>query len=318
MKRTITVALLALALFGFGGAETSAAQTVKLKYQTNDKDAPVVYFTKDVSAKGLMKVYSALNQKLEGKVGIKVSFGSDSEQYLDPKLMTELVKATKGTFLDACGFTSPRDEPKGNRAAAEKHGFAAVAPVDIIDEDGDMDMPVKGGYHLKYARTGAHFKNYGTLVAVHRFKAHYLARYGGNMKNISLCLGSVSGKALIHSIGTNDKSYQSAPDDETSQCFADAAKAAMDYRKGRWAFVNVMDAFEPEDSCAGVKNLGNIGIIASLDPVAIDQASCDFEFGAAPNEKVREAWESFHSVDVLEYAEKIKVGKRHYRLVSVD
>ena len=320
MRRTITVVALlcALALFAFGGAEAWAAQAAKLRYQVNDKGAPVVYFTKDVSAKGLMKVYSALNQRLECKVGIKVSFGSDAEQYLDPKLMTELVRATKGTFLDACGVTPPRDDPKGNYAIAEKHGFTAIAPVDVIDADGDMDMPVKGGYHLKYARTGAHFKNYGTLVAVHRFKAHYLPIYGGNMKNISLCLGSVSGKSIIHSAGTNEKSYQSSPEDVTSQCFADAAKAAMDYKKGRWAFINVMDAFEPEDSCAGVKNLGDIGIIASLDPVAIDQASCDFEFGAAPNENVRRAWEDYHSVDMLEYAEKINVGRRHYQLVSVD
>ena len=321
----IAAMLLIVSVWGHGAAgggtdktaDAKSTETV-LKHKVENKNAPVGYYTRDVSARGLLKVYKALNQRVTGKVGIKVSFGGDNEQYLDPKLMTELAKETKGTFLDACGYTPPRDDPPGTYSAAERHGFAAVAPVDIIDRDGDVDMPVRGGYHLKYARTGAHLKNYDTLIAVHRFKAHYLPRFGGNMKNISLCLGSLSGKAIIHSAGTNENSYERKDDDITSQSFADAAKAAMDYKRGRWAFINVMDKFEPSDSCKDTKNLGDIGIIASLDPVAVDQASCDFEFGAAPSEEIRNAWEKTHSVDLLEYAEKIGVGSRHYQLVSVD
>lgn len=289
-----------------------------LKYRVESQEAPVVYYTKDVSAQGLMKVYRSLNQQIIGKTGIKVSFGSENEQYLDPKLMTELVKVTKGTFIDACGFTPPRGNAAGNYAVAERHGFTAVAPVDIIDADGDIDMPVHGGYNLKYARTGSHFDDYDTLIAVHRFKAHNLPRYGGNLKNISLCLGSLSGKAIIHSGGTNEVSFERKGDDITAQSFADAAKAAMDYKQGRWAFVNVLDAFEPADDCRDTKNLGDIGIIASIDPVALDQAACDFVFGAAPDENTRNVWEATHSVNLLEYAEKIGVGKRSYQLISLD
>lgn len=289
-----------------------------LAHMVNDAEAPIVYYTSDVSSKGLLKVYNALNQKLQGKVGIKVSFGGNGEQYLNPELMVDLVNKTNGTFLDASGLSRSRATAQRNYELAKEHGFDKVAPLDMIDEEGDIDMPVSGGYHLKYARTGKHFDNYDTLIAVHRFKAHYIQMYGGNLKNISLCLGSISGKALIHSAGANASYFQSLANDVTAQSFADAAKAAMDYKKGRWAFVNVMDAFEPTDNCASTKNLGDIGIIASLDPVAIDQASCDFEFGSAPNAATRKLWETYHSVELLEYAENIGVGKRNYRLVSLD
>ena len=153
---------------------------------------------------------------------------------------------------------------------------------------------------------------------VHRFKTHYIAQLGGNIKNISLSLGSLSGKALIHSAGKNDKTYQASDDDTTARCFADAAKAAMDYKKGRWVFINVLDAFKAEDKCVNVQDRKSVGILASADPVALDQACVDFEFGAAKDDATRAAWEKHHSVNVLEFAEKINVGKRHYRMVSVD
>jgi len=289
-----------------------------LRFLTDDEKAPVVYFTKDISAKGLFKVYQALGQELKGKVCVKVSFGAEGEQYLDPSLLSDLIRETKGTFADTNGFTPPRNTAKGHYALAERHGFTKYGPVDILDAEGELDLPVKGGHHLSFTRTGSHFGNYDTFVAVHRFKTHYIAQLGGNIKNISLCLGSISGKALIHSAGKNDRTYQWAPDDTTARCFADAAKAAMDYKKGRWAFINVLDAFKAQDRCIGAEDRKNIGIIASLDPVALDQACVDFEFGTAKDESTRAAWEKYHSVNVLSFAEEIGVGKRHYRMVSVD
>lgn len=290
-----------------------------LTYQVNDTNAPIVYYTKDVSAQGLMKVYKALNQEIIGKTAIKVSFGSSREEYINPNLMTELIKETNGTFVDSCGFTPPRNTAQGNRQMAIEHGFTAVGPVDILDEDGDLDMPIVGdSYHLKFARTGSHFKDYDTIISVNKFKAHYLPIYDGTMKNISLTLASLSGHALIHSAGENDRNYESRNQQITAESFADAAKAAMDYKKGRWAFINVIDDLEPTDSCSDTKNLGNIGIIASVDPVAIDQVACDLYYGAAPTDEIRTTWENTHSIEMLEYAEKIGVGQRHYQLISVD
>ena len=342
MLKKLAIALTAitftLALTGCGGEKkTAEAKDVKpaataavvnsfkpevnhkpLRFLTEDKNAPVVYFTKDISAGGLMKVYKALGQEKKGKVAVKVSFGAEGEQYLDPILMAELMKETQGTFVDTNGFTAPRNTTKGNYAMAEKHGFTKVGPVDVLDADGDIDMPVQNGHHLKFTRTGSHIQNYDTFVAVHRFKTHYIPQLGGNIKNISLSLGSLSGKALIHSAGKNDKTYQWADDDTTARCFADAAKAAMDYKKGRWVFINVLDAFKAEDKCVNVQDRKSVGILASADPVALDQACVDFEFGAAKDDATRAAWEKHHSVNVLEFAEKINVGKRHYRMVSVD
>lgn len=315
MRKLIsTVAALALstALFAQG-----TAGKPKLAHQTDDKNAPVVYLVKDISAAGLMRAYHALGQKIEGKVGIKVSFGARGEDVLDPKLLADLAKATGGTLLDASGLSASRATAAQNYTLARENGFGAVAPLDMIDEDGDIDMPVTGGYFLKYARTGKHLDNYGTLVAIHRFKAHHLPIYGGNMKNLALNLSSVSGKAIIHSAGADERRFRQLDDDTTAKAFADAAKAAMDYKKGRWAFVNVLDSLNPADGC-GAKNLGDIGILASLDPVAIDQAACDLVYGAAPDNATREKWETYHSTRMLDYAEKIGVGKRHYRLVVMD
>jgi len=136
---------------------SAQSKSTKLAHQTEDKNAPVVYFTRDVSAAGLMKVYNALNQKKQGKVGIKVSFGAPDEDVLNPELLTSLIKATDGTMLDSCGLSGNRWTAELNLSHAKKHGFDKVGPMQMLDENGDIDMPVKNGYLLKYAQTGRHF-----------------------------------------------------------------------------------------------------------------------------------------------------------------
>ena len=159
-----------------------------------------------------------------------------------------------------------------------------------------MDLPVSKGYHLKFARTGSHFANYDTLISMVRFKAHYLDFYGGTLKNLSICMGTgVEGKCLVHSAGEVMDYFSSRDDKTTCEAMSDAVKAAMEAKQGRWVFINVIDAFEPEDSCEGIKNLGNIGMLAGFDPVAVDQAAIDMTFGAAPNAQVRAQWEERHS-----------------------
>ena len=288
----------------------------KLEHQTDEKDAPIVYFTKDVSSEGLMKVYKALNQKKQGKVGIKVSFGAPDEDVLKPALLTNLIKATDGTMIDSCGLSGNRWTAEMNLAHARKHGFDKVGSMQMLDEKSDIDMPVKKGYLLKYARTGSHFDEYDTLVSVFKFRMHFLPALDGAIKNVTLCLGSRSGKCLIHSGGSDANHYHDTKPDVLEKSFADALRAALDY-KNNWAFINVIDSYEPEDSCKGTKNTGNIGIIASRDPVALDQCSVDFVAGTAENAEVRAAWEEAHQVKMLEYAEKLGCGRRNYRLVEI-
>jgi uncharacterized Fe-S center protein len=295
---------------------SAQSKSTKLAHQTDDKNAPVVYFTRDVSAAGLMKVYNALNQKKQGKVGIKVSFGAPDEDVLNPELLTNLIKATDGTMLDSCGLSGNRWTPELNLSHARKHGFDKVGPMQMLDENDDIDMPVKNGYLLKYARTGSHFDEYDTLISVFKFRMHFLPALDGAIKNVTLCLGSRSGKCLIHSGGTDPNHYHDTKPDVLEKSFADALRATLDY-KDNWAFINVIDSYEPEDSCKGTKNTGNIGIIASYDPVAIDQCSVDFVAETAETAELRAQWEETHQVKVLEYAEKLGCGKRNYRLVEI-
>lgn len=311
-----------LAVFAFAAVVLPPAvfaQNVRaLPHRTEAADAPVVFFTADVSAAGLMKVYRALGQEVEGGVGLKVSFGAPNEQVLDARLLTELVEETGATMFDCSGLSGNRWTAAMNMALAKAHGFTEVGVCRMIDADGEIDLPVNGGHLLDYTRTGKGFDDYDTLISVHRFKLHYLQALGGNIKNISLCLGSRSGKCLIHSGGTDPNRYYNTAPDVLAKSFADAAKAALDYKKN-WAFVNVLDGLAVADSCRGAKNPGRIGIIASRDVVAIDQCAVDFEIGLADaTEAEKSAWETAHQVDVLEYAEQIGVGKRHYRFVSLD
>lgn len=290
----------------------------QLEWQTESNKVPVVYFTSDISPRGLLKVYQALGQDISGKVGIKVSFGGPGEQYLDPELLTELVEETDGVLIDSNGLAGNRWTSALNYALADVHGFSDVGKVQILDESGDMDLPVKEGYLLDYVRTGSHFAEYTTLIAVHRFKLHYIEAMGGNIKNISLCLASKSGKNLIHSGGKDPNRYHATDPDVLARSFADAAKAAVDYNPN-WAFINVLDSFEPDDACRGTSNIGDIGIIASSDVVALDQCALDFTLSrSGADQQTKERWLDYHQTNVLEYAEALGIGSRRYRLVNID
>ena len=307
-------------------AETSSSQSAALKelngiplrHAVDDPAAPTVFFSREITPESLLKLYETLGRPARGKTGIKITFESPNGPHLDPALLKLLCDKVQGTLIDCNGFTGPRDTTAGNLRVAEGHGFTGIAPIDILDSDGDMDLPVRNGYRLKFARTGRHFAQYESLISVVRFKAHHLPRYGGTMKNLSICLGSISGKAIIHSGGAVTTHYTSTSREVTAEAMADAVKAAMDYRKDRWCFINVLDAFSPDDNCSHARNLGNIGIFASIDPVAVDQAAVDVTFGAAPDEETRRSWEEYHSTMLLPTAEKIGVGRTHYRLLSID
>lgn len=288
-----------------------------LTHQVSASTAPTVFFTRDVSAKGLIEVYEAMGQTLRGKVGIKMTFETPGGPHLDPQLVKALADRTKATLIDNNCF-SPRDTTEKHLAVAKENGFDnSIAPIDILDSEGSMDLPVKG-YHLSFARTGSHFARYDTLISIVRFKAHFLDFYGGTLKNLSICMGTLEGKCLIHSAGEVMSHFSSRDDKTTCEAMSDAVKAAMQAKAGRWAFINVIDAFEPSDGCQDATNLGKIGILASLDPVAVDQAAIDITFGAAPTEATRAAWEERHSTMLTDIAEKNGVGKTHYRLIDLS
>ena len=311
MKKALAVFLVSCALpFAFAGGEN-------LPHKTDDKNAPVVYFTRDVSSDGLLKVYDALNQKLTGKVGIKVSFGGPDEQVLNPELLGGLVKKTGGTMFDGNGLSSNRRTAAMNLEHAKEHGFTDVGNCIMVSDADPINLPVKNGYLLKYARTGKEFADFDTLVSVFRVRPHYLPAFDGNIKNITLCMANRSGKCILHSDGKDETRYHSTEHETLMQSFADAAKAALDYKKN-WAFINVLEDIDSADNCKDVKNLGKIGIIASNDIVALEQCAVDFMIeNADVDESVKSAWKIAHQVGVIEYAEKLGCGSRNYRLVEI-
>lgn len=324
MKKTFSSILILFftssALFILGSSVF--AQSKKLAHQVASKGSgqdstPVVYFTRDMSSAGLMKVYKTLGQKITGKVGIKVSFGDKNEPVLDPQLLTDLVRSTNGTMFDANGLSAHRWTSDLNLELAKQNGYTAIGKCIMVSDENYIDMPVKNGLLLKKARTGKEFASFDTLIAVHRVKLHNLPALGGNIKNVSLCLGNRSGKCIIHSGGTDENNYHNTEPETLMKSFADATKAALDY-KTNWAFIDVLDDIEPADNCQHTTNQGKIGIIASSDIVALEQCAIDMLIGQANiDDATKAAWEKQHQVKVLEYAEQLGVGKRNYRLVEI-
>lgn len=310
--------MIAAASIALSASVCGAADFENLTHRTDDEKAPVVLMTRDISSDGLLKIYEALGRAPQGKVGIKITFETPGGPYLEPEMLRGLAERTGGTFIDSNAMTYRRSDAASHMALAAEHGFAAVAPVDILDAEGELDMPVANGKRLKFHRTGSHFADYDSVISVVRFKSHHIEHYGGTLKNLTICLASVGGKCNIHSAGATTERYAPVADELQLEAFADATKAALDYKKDAWVFINVLNAVEPDDGCEGTKQLGDIGILASLDPVAVDQAAVDITFGAAESASLRREWEDYHHTNLLEYAEAAGAGSRAYRLVLID
>lgn len=325
MKRLVWT-MATMLLFGMAFAQTKDASqknlgttnvdVSKLRNATQDKDAPAVYFSRDISSAGILKLYKATGRELKGKVAIKVIFEGRNTQYLDPALLSDLAKETNGTFIDSTYFTAPRGTADGSLGMAKEHGWDKIAPCEIIDADGDMDLPVRGGNVLKYFRVGKGFAKYDGAIAVMLFKPHYLPQYDGMTKALSIPFGSRSGKAILHSGGKKETPYYPGDGGEQFKlAVADATKAANESKP--WVYINVLADICVDDSCGDAKPLGDIGVLASTDPVAVDRAACDMTFGQGTAAEAA-AWEKRHGVDtVLNAAEKIGAGKQKYRLVEI-
>lgn len=295
-------------------AEVNESWGKRLTHLTDSTQSPIIFYTKDMSAAGLVRVYEALGQKIQGKVAVKISFESPGGPGLEPDFLSLLCQKVNGTLVDCNGFTPPRDNLSGHMKLITQKGYDKVAPVDVLDAQGDMDLQVLNGYRLTHCKTGKHFANYDTWISVARFKAHHLPRFGGTMKNLSICLSSTAGKALIHSGGKTDRYWTGTDAQTTAESMSDAVKAALAAKRGRWAFIQVMSAHQPDDDCHDAKDLGDIGIFASLDPVALDQLACDIAYGAAPDDQTKQRWENYHSAFLPEIAAKNGVGSCYYRL----
>ncbi len=306
------------------GAAAVITTGVGLHYATASNDVPVVYFTRDISPAGLVRAYHALNWKPTGKVGVKMSTGESAKtNYLRPTLIKDLIEELDGTIVECnTAYAGNRNDSKSHWAAIRERGFLDVAPVDIMDEEGSMTLPVKGGNRLTENYVGTHFTNYPSYVVLSHFKGHQMAGFGGALKNISIGFASSMGKAWIHSGGTSKDNPWGGEQDAFLESMADASKAVTDYvGRDNMVYINVLNRISIDCDCnanPAEPDIHDIGILVSRDPVAIDQAGIDMVSNADGNKKLMERIADRNGLHTLEAAEKIGVGSRKYKLVNLD
>lgn len=291
---------------------------------SDNENKAVVYMTKDISAEGLMAAYEALGRKPEGKVAVKISSGEPGGHYfLSPSLIAPLVQSVNGTIIECnTAYGGGRADTESHRHVVEDHGFTAIAPVDIMDAEGSMSIPVAEGKHLKEDIVGSHFADYDFVINLAHFKGHAMGGFGGVLKNMSIGIASSMGKSLIHTAGKETTGFGiNTPKDDFLESMAEAAKAVSDYKNGNIVYINVMNNLSVDcdcDSHPAKPEMADIGILASLDPVALDQACVDLVYAAPDGTALIERMESRHGIHTVEHAEKIGLGTRNYDLYTID
>lgn len=304
-------------------------RTLKCKVSVTGKKkktTSVVYMTKDISPEGLMAVYKKLNWNASGKTAVKVSTGEPpASNYLDPNLIKDLVQYVDGTIVECnTAYGGDRSNTALHRQVAKDHGFTQIAEVDIMDSSGSMTLPVEGGTRLKKNYVGKHFKDYDSFLVLSHFKGHTMAGFGGAIKNISIGIASSRGKSYIHSGGTSTSGF-GGEQDAFLESMAEAGKSVSDsLGNGKnIAYVNVMNNLSVDCDCDGnpaKPKMKDVGILASTDPVALDQACVDLIYMQKEGDgaSLVRRMESRNGLQTLEHAEKIGLGSRTYKMVTIE
>ena len=290
-----------------------------------------VYFTKDISSKGLIRVYEAMNRELKGKVAVKISTGEPGgHHFLNPKLIAPLVDKLKGTIVECCtAYHGRRFEVDEHWKAIKEHGFMDIAPCDIMDEEGDMKIPLEGGTHLHgYDIVGDHIRNYDSMLMLSHFKGHAMGGFGGALKNMSIGVASRNGKAWIHSSGHTadpDKMWDYVGDQNGFlESMAEACKAVVTFFKSEnMAYINVANNLSIDCDCDSnphAPEMADIGIFASLDPVALDQCCYDQIINSKDKGKTSlvNRMKEKNAILIVETANKLGLGSREYEIVDID
>ncbi len=290
-----------------------------------------VYFTKDITPEGLQKIYEALGVELPGKVGVKVSTGeAGAKGYLKADLIGPFVKSLNGTIIECnTAYPGARNTAEDHIKVAADHGFTSFADVDIMDADGEFKIPVKNGKHLEYDIVGEHLKNYDSIINLAHGKGHAMGGFGANLKNQSIGIASRNGKAYIHSCGKDenpDTAWGVKYDQiDFIESMAEAATAVADYLKEQGKpiiYITVMNALSVDCDCdanQGDPVMADLGIVASTDPVANDQAFIDMIWASDDPgaEKLKERIDSRLGREILPYAESLGLGSRDYELIEL-
>jgi uncharacterized Fe-S center protein len=307
----------------------SAAESSEMPYPEDQVDATAsaatpakVYMTTSIDPAGLMAVYDALGLAASGNVAVKISTGEPGNtHFLDPNLIKDLVKKVNGTIVECnTAYGGRRANTAAHYQVAKDHGFSAIAPVVILDEKSDISIPVKGGKHLTEDIVGARFNEFNFHVVLSHFKGHGMGGFGGALKNLSIGYASSAGKAWIHTAGKSKTSMRGGDQNSFLESMAEAAKAVVDANKGKILYINVMNHLSVDCDCNGrpaAPTMADIGILASLDPVALDQACVDLVYAAKDGKDLIERIESRNGLLTIEHAAKIGLGSKAYQLVKL-
>lgn len=312
---------------GGAAADSSESLQTDAPEAPEEADVPIVYMTEDISSDGLMAIYEALGWTAEGNVAVKLSTGEPpASNYLDPELIKELVQSVDGTIVECnTAYGGSRTSTALHMQVAKDHGFTDIAEVDIMDADGSMSIPVTGGTRISEDFVGTHFADYDSFIILSHFKGHAMAGFGGAIKNISIGISSKEGKCWIHSGGKNKFSIWGGDQDAFLECMAEAGLAVSDYlgEGERIVYINVMNRLSIDCDCDGnpaEPDMHDVGILASLDPVALDQACIDLVYAQKDGDGATlvNRIESLNGLHTLEHAEEVGLGSRTYELVSID
>ena len=289
-----------------------------------------VYFISEITPERVLELYAALGKELPGRVAAKVHSGEAGNQnYLHPEFWKPMIEKVHGTVVECnTAYDGARNTTEKHAHLMEEHGWTKYFPVDLMDGEGpDLRVPVKNGLVLKDNILGKHIADYDSMLVLSHFKGHPMGGYGGALKQLSIGCASSAGKCWIHSGGkiTDQETLWSniAEQDKFCEAMADAASSVVDYFHGNMAFINIMCNLSVDCDCCAVAEdpcMKDIGILASLDPVAVDQACIDLVYAATddPGQKhFIERVESRHGIHTIECAAALGVGSREYELVEL-
>lgn len=283
-----------------------------------------VYFTREITPESLVKIYQAAGKKLPGKVAVKLHSGEAGNQnFLKPEFYRAIMKEVKGTMVECnTAYEGERNTVEAHKELLKKHGWTEAFPVDLMDEKGELALPVKNGKYLKVDYVGKNLANYDSVLVLSHFKGHPMGGFGGALKNISIGIASSHGKAVIHGAGDPEKIW-TADHDAFLESMAEAAQAVVNYEKGEMVFINTMANLSVDCDCCAVAEdpcMKDIGILGSTDPVAVDQACLDLIYAAVDDPgraHLIERIESRNGVRIIERATELGVGNRDYELIEI-
>ena len=291
-----------------------------------------VYFCKEITPENLIKIYEALGVELKGKIGVKVSTGEKgSRGYLKADLIGPLVQKINGTIIECnTAYDGERNTAEAHIKVAKEHGFTSYADVDIMDAEGEKRIPVKNGKHLKYNLVGTHLDRYDSMLNLAHGKGHAMGGFGANLKNQSIGVASRNGKAYIHTAGVTENPnelWDKLPNQEAFiESMAESAKAVADYFKDnnkQILYITVMNFLSVDCDCDAHQTdpvMEDLGIVASLDPVANDQAFIDMIWASKDEgaKRLQERIDRQMGRHILPYAEEIGLGNTKYELINLD